>query len=70
MLTSPTIAGMRQHRGAIVGPGCWEPIITEETRQLIRVKLSAPRVVACAGDRPDDRRHGGRASGRTYTVTP
>jgi DNA invertase Pin-like site-specific DNA recombinase len=69
MLTSPTIAGMRQHRGQIVGRGCWEPIITEDTRQLVKAKLAAPRVVQMAADRPDGRRHGGPRNGGSYTVT-
>src|SRR3954447_5528199 len=69
MLTSPTIAGMRQHCGTIVGPGCWEPIISEETRQLIKAKLSGPRVIQLAPDRPDGRRHGGPRTGGNYQVT-
>lgn len=31
MLTNPTIAGLRVHRGEIVGRGNWEPILDEVT---------------------------------------
>lgn len=31
LLRSPTIAGLRVHKGKAVGVGTWEPIITEET---------------------------------------
>jgi hypothetical protein len=70
MLTSPTIAGLRQHRGEIVGRGCWESIIGEDTRQMVKAKLSGPRVVQQAPDRPDGRRHGGPRDGGEYLVTP
>ena len=35
MLRSPRIAGLREHRGEVVGPAIWEPIISEETRNRI-----------------------------------
>ena len=35
ILFSPRIAGLREHRGEIVGPAAWKPIITEDKRALI-----------------------------------
>lgn len=35
MLLSPRIAGLRAHRGEIVGQAVWEPIITVEQRQQV-----------------------------------
>jgi site-specific DNA recombinase len=45
MLTNPTVAGHRVHRGRIVRRGVWEPILDENTWQTIRAKLAAPRTV-------------------------
>lgn len=45
MLTMPTVAGHRVHRGVDVGKGNWEPILDEGTWQAVRAKLSAPREV-------------------------
>jgi site-specific DNA recombinase len=57
MLTNPTTAGHRIHRGVDVGKGNWEPILDEATWQACRAKLSAPRTVD-------------RADGGTYEVGP
>ena len=46
MLSSPAIAGQRQHRGVIVGRGNWEPIISEDVSQAVRSRLSQPRTVS------------------------
>jgi hypothetical protein len=51
MLSSPAIAGQRQHRGVIVGRGNWEPIISEDVSQAVRSRLSQPRTVICADGR-------------------
>jgi site-specific DNA recombinase len=45
MLTNPTVAGHRVHRGRIVSDGVWEPILDERTWQTVRAKLAAPRTV-------------------------
>ena len=45
MLTNPTVAGHRVHRGRIVRRGVWEPILDENTWQAVRAKLAAPRTV-------------------------
>ncbi|MGH8880184.1 MAG: recombinase family protein [Stackebrandtia sp.] len=45
MVTNPTIAGWRVHRGEIVGRGNWEPILDDEVWQQVRAKLSGPRTV-------------------------
>jgi hypothetical protein len=45
MLTSPAVAGLRVHRGQIIGPGCWPPILAEDVWQAVRSKLSQPRII-------------------------
>lgn len=35
VLTSPRTAGLRQHRGEVVGEAEWDPIITPEERELL-----------------------------------
>jgi site-specific DNA recombinase len=45
MLTNPTVAGHRVHRGRIVGKGVWAPILDEHTWQTVRARLAAPRTV-------------------------
>ncbi|ADD43856.1 recombinase family protein [Stackebrandtia nassauensis] len=45
MVSNPSVAGWRVHRGQISGRGNWEPILTESLWQQVRTKLSAPRTV-------------------------
>jgi site-specific DNA recombinase len=70
MVTNGAVAGHRIHRGADVGKGNWEPILTEDVWQACRARLSGPREV--------DRRDGGTYpvrtpqrgfTGRKYTLT-
>jgi site-specific DNA recombinase len=42
LLMSPRIAGLRVHRGEVVGRGIWLPIITEDQHHLLVTKLSDP----------------------------
>ncbi|MFI7742541.1 recombinase family protein [Kocuria rhizosphaericola] len=42
LLTNGRIWGMRAHRGQILGPGVWEPIITAEQGERLRRKLLDP----------------------------
>lgn len=56
MLTNPTVAGWRVHRGRIVSRGVWEPILAEDTWQAVRAKLAAPRTVRAG-------------SGKSYDIT-
>ena len=56
LLASPRNAGLRQHRGEIIGPAVWDPIITPETRD---------RILA----RQLDRKVTGRRSPRRYLLT-
>jgi site-specific DNA recombinase len=44
-LTSPTVAGMRVHRGVIVGAGNWPAILDQDTFAAVRRKLTAARMV-------------------------
>ena len=41
MLASPRIAGLRQHRGEVVGKAVWEPIITMGERDKILARMAA-----------------------------
>jgi site-specific DNA recombinase len=43
MLTGPHVAGLRVHRGEIVGSGNWEPILDRPTWEQIRARLGDPR---------------------------
>ena len=56
MITNPTVAGQRVHRGRIVGPGVWDPILDASTWQAVRAKLSKPRAVSTS-------------NGDTYEIT-
>lgn len=42
VLTTPKVAGLREHRGEIVGPGRWEPILDEHTWRRVRAALEDP----------------------------
>jgi len=41
LLRNPRIAGLRDHKGEIVGPAVWDPIITVEQRDLVLRALDA-----------------------------
>ena len=42
LLKSPRIAGLREHRGQVVGPAVWPRIITDEQHRRIVAKLNDP----------------------------
>ena len=42
LLMSPRLAGLRVHRGQVIGPGAWPAIITEQQSERIIAKLSDP----------------------------
>jgi hypothetical protein len=42
LLLNPRLAGRATYRGAEVGRGLWEPIISEHTATLLKAKLTAP----------------------------
>lgn len=44
ILLSPRIAGLRAHRGEVVGPAVWEAIITAEQRQQLLNHFAAKKV--------------------------
>lgn len=69
--TNPAIAGLRVHQGRIVGPGIWEPILSDNTRQAVIAKLSAERVVRRrgGGSYPVGTGQNGKAKGRRYVLT-
>jgi len=51
-LRSPRIAGLREHRGEIVGPAVWEPIITPLKRQQLLAEFERNKA---SGSRPNRR---------------
>lgn len=71
MLVSPAVAGLRVHRGVIVGPGNWSPILATDVWQAVRAKLAKPRSVVGADGTthhiPADRL--GHAPPRKYLLT-
>ncbi|MFD9889352.1 recombinase family protein [Amycolatopsis sp. NPDC059027] len=71
MVTMPTVAGRRVHKGRIVGSGNWEPILDEQTWQACKLKLSQPRrVVRKDGwSYPISDAHRGNPTGRRYLLT-
>ena len=40
ILTNPRYAGLRAHRGVVVGPAIWEPIFTEEEHRRVLAKYA------------------------------
>jgi site-specific DNA recombinase len=53
MVTRPTYAGLRTHRGEVTGPGDWQPIITEEDwRAACKIVNSAHRRINLRGNKP------------------
>jgi DNA invertase Pin-like site-specific DNA recombinase len=71
MVTAPTVAGKRVHRGRIIGRGVWPPILDEDTWQACRAKLAANRTVVRSdgGSYPVGAAHMGNAAGRRYLLT-
>jgi DNA invertase Pin-like site-specific DNA recombinase len=69
-LLNPSVAGLRVHRGVIVGPGNWEPILNRQTWEQVRALLTAPRVVkrSDGGEYPVRTSHTG-PGGRKYVLT-
>jgi site-specific DNA recombinase len=44
MMISPRIAGLRQHRGEVVGPAVWQPIITQADRARLLALIAQRRI--------------------------
>lgn len=40
LLSSARIAGLRRHRGQVIGPAAWEPIITEADRAKVLARMA------------------------------
>lgn len=45
LLVNPRYAGLKVHRGKVVGPGDWTPLITEDTHRAVVALLSNPERV-------------------------
>lgn len=71
MVTNPTVAGYRVHRGRIVGRGNWPAILDEDTWQAVKAKLKAPHVVqrSDGGTYAIGAAHFGKSTGRRYLLT-
>ncbi|MFG2678291.1 recombinase family protein [Streptomyces sp. NPDC048392] len=71
MVTKPTIAGFRVHRGEIIGRGNWPAILDEGTWQACRAKLTGTRTVRTRSGFGYDvsAAHTGNSVGRKYTLT-
>ncbi|MCP2195689.1 recombinase family protein [Williamsia deligens] len=52
ILESPTYAGLRQHRGVVIGPATWEPLITIEEHQQMLALLNDPARLTHRGSSP------------------
>lgn len=44
ILTSPRIAGLRQHQGVVVGPAVWAPIISEEDHRRVLARYAEKKI--------------------------
>lgn len=42
VLLNPRNAALRSYRGAVVGPGSWKPLVSEDTWQAVRAMLADP----------------------------
>ncbi|MCL2464202.1 MAG: recombinase family protein, partial [Micrococcales bacterium] len=40
LLLAPRIAGLREYRGQVIGAGAWEPIISPEDAERLRILLT------------------------------
>jgi DNA invertase Pin-like site-specific DNA recombinase len=71
MVTSPTVAGKRVHRGRIVGRGIWESILSEDVWQACCAKLEENRTVrrADGGDYEVAAKRVSNPPGRRYLLT-
>jgi DNA invertase Pin-like site-specific DNA recombinase len=47
LLSNPRYAGLRVHRGKVIGPGQWEALIDEDTHRGLVAYLSDPSRIVC-----------------------
>lgn len=52
IVESPTYAGLRTHRGQVVGEGTWEPLITMDEHERMKAVLADPRRLTQRGSEP------------------
>jgi hypothetical protein len=55
MLVNPRYAGLRGHRGQVIGPAVWEPIITEDEHRRVLAKMA-------------EKKHSGRRDPQTHLL--
>jgi DNA invertase Pin-like site-specific DNA recombinase len=72
MVTSPSVAGHRVHRGRIVRRGCFPAVLDESTWQAVCARLSQPRRVRRTDGQPDieiNEKFFGKSGARKYLMT-
>lgn len=72
MVTSPSVAGHRVHRGRIVRRGCFPAALDESTWQAVCARLSQPRRVRRTDGKPDveiNEKFFGKSGARKYLLT-
>jgi site-specific DNA recombinase len=72
MVTAPSTAGHRVHRGRIVRRNCFPAVLDESTWQAVCARLSQPRRVKRADGKPDfviNEKFFGRSGARKYLLT-
>lgn len=52
IIESPTYAGLRTHRGEVIGPATWEPLVTAEDHERMRALLADPARLTHRGCEP------------------
>jgi DNA invertase Pin-like site-specific DNA recombinase len=56
MLIAPRTAGLREHRGEIVGEAVWDPILDRDTWERVRATFADPERRRRGGRQPEDGR--------------
>lgn len=52
IIESPTYAGLRTHRGRVIGEGTWEPLITVDEHERLKAMLADPARLTHRGSEP------------------
>ncbi len=71
VLTNPTVAGIRVHRGQELRAGAWPAILDTETRDAVLARLTSPRLVQTADGHTypvSGARHASNSTARRYLL--